>query len=112
MYRMLLRDIIDGSKSWHEDCYFNGELKKNAIVFIGEGKDRRKMKIIAWKWMGQEPTPKSAKYNKYCLIADSFLALFGNKYTPLPEEWTEDLRALTLRDIINKRQIDNAEEES
>lgn len=108
MYRVLLREVKSGKKSWHEGCYFNGKLEKNQIVFVGE--DNVRHRVIAWKWMGHEPTPKSKKYNKYCLIADSFLSLFGNEFTPLPKEWTEDLRGLTLRDLMNKRAIDNAQE--
>ena len=103
MYSVLLRNVVTGEKAWHENCYFNGELEKNKIVFVGD--ENVKMKIVAWKYMGNEPTPKSLKYNKYCLIADEFLGLFGNKYTPLPKEWVEDLAALKLKDEINQKKI-------
>lgn len=101
MYRVLLRDVLTGEKTWHEDCYINGVMTKNKVIFLGD--DKVKNKIVAWKWMGHEPTPKSTKYNKYCLIADEFLSLFA----PLPDEWTVDLKGLHLKDIINQRAIED-----
>ena len=88
MYNVLLRDVKTGSKDWFTHCTINGKFKINKVIYWSpeKGGIKRKMKVIAWKWMGYEPKPECKRFAEvYKFSTDLLLGL------DLPQEWRDEL---------------------
>lgn len=85
MYRILLRDIITGEKHWYTDCYYNGKLVRNKVIFW----KGVKMKVLAWSWQG---------FDKKVSIREQAITDYATEVLlslDIPQQWRDSLLEYT-----------------
>ena len=87
MYSMELCDILTGKTEWYNECYINSYKKTGKIIYWApRGEQKRKYKILSWKFDGYEDMSKSQRsleINEY--VTTLLLGL------DIPQMWREEL---------------------
>ena len=101
MYQIIVRNIRSGEVHRIEEAY-TPSLKKGAKVFGALPGEEKKtwMKIIAWKWTGDEPVNSRREIAEN--IADSFLL-----FLDFPQEFKDEILKLRLKSKMLKPSYNN-----
>lgn len=87
--KCLLRNVKSGEKHWYANCYFNGIVKENQIIFWQGPDDETKQKYKILAFQGQAfdryVSPKKRAIERFA--TSELLNL------DLPPEWREELTA-------------------